>query len=113
MPRGPRLDSPGTLHHVMVRGIEGRRIVEGDADREKFVARTGEIALETGTFVFAWALMDNHAHFLLKSGGQGLSAFMRRLLSGYAAYFNRRHRRYGHLFQNRYKSIVCEEDAYF
>jgi len=113
MPRGARLDSPGTLHHVMVRGIEGRRIVEDDTDREKFVSRTGDIVLDTGTSVFAWVLMDNHVHFLLKSGNRGLSAFMRRLLSGYAAYFNRRHRRFGHLFQSRYKSIVCEEDGYF
>ena len=113
MPRGARLDSPGTLHHVMVRGIEGRRIVDDDIDREKFVTRTGEIVLDTGTSVYAWVLMDNHANFLLKSGNPGLSVFMRRLLSGYAMYYNRRHKRYGHLFQNRYKSIVCEEDAYF
>lgn len=113
MPRGARLDAPGTLHHVMVRGIEGRNIVEDDRDRERFVSRTGEMALDTGTSIYAWALMGNHAHFLLKSGAKGLSAFMRRLLSGYAVYFNRRHKRYGHLFQNRYKSIVCEEDVYF
>ena len=57
--------------------------------------------------------MTNHAHTLLKSGEHGLSTFMRRLLSGYAQYYNRRHQRVGHLFQNRYKSIICEEDAYF
>jgi len=113
MPRGARLDSPGTLHHVMVRGIEGRRIIEDDKDREKFMSRTGELVLDTGTSMYAWVLMDNHAHFLLKSGNHGLSGFMQRLLSAYATYFNRRHRREGHLFQNRYKSIVCEEDGYF
>ena len=57
--------------------------------------------------------MSNHAHVLLRSGPPGLPTLMRRLLSGYATSYNRRHRRYGHLFQNRYQSIVCEEDPYF
>jgi hypothetical protein len=57
--------------------------------------------------------MSNHVHMLVKSGPDGLPAFMRRLLSGYAQYFNRRHQRVGHLFQNRYKSIICEEEGYF
>ena len=57
--------------------------------------------------------MTNHAHILLRSSELGISGFMRRLLTGYAVYYNRRHRRWGHLFQNRYKSIVCDEDAYF
>ncbi len=113
MPRGPRLDAPGTLHHVIVRGIERRAIVDDDKDREDFVTRMGSIALDTETSVYAWALMTNHAHILLRSSAAGLPTFMRRLLSGYAISYNRRHRRYGHLFQNRYKSIVCEEDHYF
>lgn len=113
MPRGPRLDAPGTLHHVILRGIEKRRIVDDDEDREDFTARMGAIALDTGTSVYAWALMTNHAHILLRSSTAGLPTFMRRFLSGYAVFYNRRHKRYGHLFQNRYKSIVCEEDAYF
>jgi putative transposase len=113
MPRGARLDVPGTLHHVMVRGIERRTIVDEDEDREDFLSRVGTLAGETGTAIYAWALMGNHAHILLRSGAGGLPTFMRRLLSGYAASYNRRHRRHGHLFQNRYKSIVCEEDPYF
>ncbi|HEC99857.1 MAG TPA: hypothetical protein ENN18_05695 [Proteobacteria bacterium] len=58
--------------------------------------------------------MSNHVHILLFSGHQGISSFMRRLLTGYAVNYNRnrRHHRTGHLFQNRYKSIVCDEDAY-
>lgn len=57
--------------------------------------------------------MSNHAHILLRSGPDGLPNLMRRLLAGYAAAYNRRHKRFGHLFQNRYKSIICEEDPYF
>ena len=113
MPRQARLDAPGTLHHVIIRGIERKKIVSYDQDRQDFVARMGTIALETETSVYAWALMTNHAHILLRSGPSGLPRYMRRLLSGYAISYNRRHRRHGHLFQNRYKSIVCEEDSYF
>ena len=57
--------------------------------------------------------MSNHAHFLLRSGRAGISTLMRRLLTGYAIYFNRRYRRHGQLFQNRYKSIICQENLYF
>lgn len=113
MPRGARLDAPGTLHHVIIRGIEKGDIVKDDEDRKEFLRRMGELAKGTGTSIYAFAVMTNHAHILLKSGEQGLSTFMRRFLSGYAQYYNRRHHRVGHLFQNRYKSIICEEDAYF
>ena len=113
MPRQARLDAPGTLHHVIIRGIEKRKIVDDKKDQNIFVERMGQIALDTDTTIYAWALMTNHAHILLKSGQQGLSTFMRRFLTGYAINYNKRHKRYGHLFQNRYKSIVCDEDTYF
>jgi putative transposase len=112
MPRQARLDAPGTLHHVMMRGIEGANIFSDDKDREDFISRVGEIGRSTETRILAWTLMDNHVHMLLFSGSSGLPRFMRRLLTGYAVRFNRRHQRSGHLFQNRYKSIVCEEDRY-
>ena len=113
MPRQARLDSPGTLHHVMIRGIEKRRIVDDEQDRKDFVRRLGLLALETKTAVYAWALMSNHAHLLVCSGAVGLAKFMRRLLTGYAVSYNLRHRRHGHLFQNRYKSMVCDGGSYF
>jgi len=112
MPRQARLDAPGTMHHVMVRGIEKRKIVDDGRDGQAFVGRLGEVARATGTAIYAWSLMSNHAHILLRSGSQGLPTFMRRLPTGYAMDYNRRHRRHGHLFQNRYKSIICEEDPY-
>jgi putative transposase len=112
MPRQARLDAPGTLHHVMIRGIEGRDIFTDDGDRAAFVSRLGKIVQEGGTKVVAWALMSNHVHLLLFSGAEGLSKLMRRLLTGYAIVYNLKHKRSGHLFQNRYKSIVCDENAY-
>lgn len=113
MPRGARLDTPGTLHHVMVRGIEGGAIVKDDLDRDEFVSRMGRLSKSTSTSVYAWALMTNHSHLLLKSGPEGISGFMRKLLTGYAINYNLRHKRHGYLFQNRYKSIVCQEEVYF
>lgn len=113
MPRQARLDAPGTLHHVIIRGIEKRPIVDDEKDRENFVNRLGDLSAETETKIYAWSLLTNHAHLLLKSGPWGLPKLMRRLLTGYAVTYNRRHLRHGHLFQNRYHSIVCDEDIYF
>jgi putative transposase len=112
MPRLARLDAPGVLHHLMIRGIERRNIFWNDEDREDFLNRLSKLLSETGTPCYAWALIPNHAHFLFRTGKVPLATLMRRLLTGYAVSFNRRHKRVGHLFQNRYKSIVCQEDAY-
>ena len=112
MPRKARIDAPGALHHIIVRGIERRRIFSDDRDRDNFVDRLDDIVSDTQTFCFGWALIPNHAHLLLRTGKTSLSTVMRRLLTGYAVSYNRRHRRYGHLFQNRYKSILCQEDTY-
>jgi len=94
-------------------GIEKRRIVDDNEDRQNFVKRLGDLAEETATKVYAWSLLNNHAHLLLGSGPLGLPKFMRRLLTGYAVTYNLRHHRHGHLFQNRYQSIVCDEEVYF
>ena len=68
MPRQARLDTPGTLHHVMVRGIEKSPIFKDDQDRLDFTSRMGALALESGTKILAWALMRNHVHLLFYSG---------------------------------------------
>ena len=112
MPRKARIDAPGALHHIIVRGIEGRRIFYDDRDRNNFIDRLGDIITDTETFCFAWALIPNHLHLLLRTGKTSISAVMRRLLTGHAVYFNRRHRRHGQLYQNRFKSILCQEDTY-
>jgi len=112
MPRQARLDAPGVLQHVMARGIERRKIFWDDKDRSSFLERLALILEETQTQCYAWALIPNHFHLLLRTGHTPLSKVMRRLMTGYAVTFNIRHRRSGHLFQNRYKSVVCEEDPY-
>jgi REP element-mobilizing transposase RayT len=103
---------PGLLQHVIVRGIERRDIFLDDEDRHHFVQRFSELLEKTGTECFAWALMSNHLHLLVCPRNVTLATFMRRLLTGYAVTFNLRHIRSGHLFQNRYKSIVCDHDEY-
>ena len=112
MPRIARIDTPGLLHHVMIRGIERRKIFNDDQDRENFIDRLSLLLPKTRTCCYAWSFLSNHAHFLLRSGPGGIAALMRRVLTGYAVSYNRRHKRHGQLFQNRYKSIVCQEDAY-
>ena len=113
MPRKARIDAPGALHHIIIRGIERRCIFKDSLDYQNFLKRLGSILSETETPCFAWALMPNHIHLLLRTGYVPVSLIMRRLLTGYAQQFNRRHRRHGQLFQNRFKSILCEEDIYF
>jgi len=112
MPRKARIDAPGALHHIIARGIERRNIFKDNADRQSFIERLGDILSDSQTPCYAWALMPNHFHLLLKTGLTPIATIMRRLLTGHAIYFNRRHCRWGHLFQNRYKSILCQEDKY-
>ena len=112
MPRKARIDAPGALHHVIIRGIERRKIFRSDYDRENFVDRLSVLVPATSIECFAWAMLDNHVHLLLRTGATPISIFMSRLLTGYAGWFNRKYKRHGQLFQNRYKSILCQEDPY-
>jgi REP element-mobilizing transposase RayT len=110
MTRQARIDTRGAVHHVIVRGIERRKIFLDDQDRSNWMARLGKILIENGKPCFAWALMSNHVHLLLRTGLVSLSTVMRRLLTGYGVSFNRRHKRHGQFFQNRFKSILCQEN---
>ena len=112
MPRQPRLDTPGALHHVMGRGIERTNIFRTDRDRDDFLNRLADLCVDRNLIVYAWALLPNHFHLLARTGRQPISKSMRRLLTGYVVNYNLRHKRHGHLFQNRYKSIICEDDPY-
>lgn len=112
MPRQARLDIPGALHHLMLRGINKSSIFEDDQDRFLFLQRLEKNIIAADARVYAWALMTNHVHILFKSGKQGISQVMRKQLTWYAQYFNHRHKRSGHLFENRYKSVLCDEDNY-
>jgi putative transposase len=112
MPRQSRIDAPAALHHIIIRGIERKAIFRSNTDRDAFLDRFGNLLLGSSTPCYAWALLSNHVHLLLRTGRVPIAGIMRRLLTGYAVTFNRRYHRHGHLFQNRYKSILCEEDSY-
>ena len=94
MPRVARLDTPGLLHHVMIRGIESRKIFNDDKNRENFIERLSILLPETKTQCYAWSFLSNHAHFLLRSGPTGIASLMRILLTGYAVSYNMRHKRH-------------------
>jgi REP element-mobilizing transposase RayT len=113
MPRQARIDAPGALHHIIARGIDREAIFKDDNDRFNFISRLDKVLSDTKTPCYAWALIPNHFHLLLRSGIVPIATVMRRLLTGYAVSFNQRHHRRGHLFQNRYKSILCQEEIYF
>ena len=112
MPGKARIDAPGALHHVIARGIAREEVFDDNADRNFFVDRLGLIISDTSTQCLGWAFIPNHFQLRLKTGATPIATVMKRLLTGYAMHYNRRHKRHGHLFQNRYKSILCQEEAY-
>lgn len=112
MPRQARIDAPGAVHHLIVRGITRNAIFYDDEDRDRFLDRAGMVCREEGAACYAFSLLSSHVHLLIRTGPTAVAGIMRRLLTGYAVSFNRRHKRSGHLFQNRYTSILCEEEPY-
>ncbi|MBI5417388.1 transposase, partial [Candidatus Poribacteria bacterium] len=112
MPRQARIDYPGILHHVIGRGIERSSIFKEEKDKKEFLRRVKLNLDKSSMQCYAWCVMNNHFHLLLVTGETKLSEFMRRVLTGYAVYYNKVHKRTGHLFENRYKSIICDTDEY-
>ncbi|MFC1521284.1 transposase [Elusimicrobiota bacterium] len=111
MPRSARVDWPGAIQHIMARGIEKRDIFNTNRDYESFIERLGEGVVKYHIQCFAWVLIPNHIHLCVRSGPKGIAPLMRSVLTGHANYFNKKYERVGHLFQNRYKSKICEDEA--
>jgi len=97
----------------MGRGLERRRIFQTTEDKADLLGRLALGLQTTHSQCLAWALLPNHYHLLLRAGTLPLSRLMRQVLSGYATAYNRRHQRVGYVFQNRYTSILCDEETYF
>jgi REP element-mobilizing transposase RayT len=112
MPRQPRIDVQGQLYHVIARGIERANIFLKADDYGDFIARLETALKKTDGKCMAWCLIPNHFHLLILRGSRPLSELMRRVMTGYAVNFNSKHRRSGHLFQNRYKAILCDAEEY-
>ena len=112
MARRPRLFAPGLLYHVIVRGNQRRKTFLNDADYQAYLERLGRYRHRCGHTIHAYCLMPNHVHLLIESSKQPLAKFMQGIQQSYSQYFNLRHRKSGHVFQGRYKAIVCDKDEY-
>jgi len=110
LPRQPRIDAPGVVHHVWTRGIEKRSLFLDDEDRDDFVERLCRVLPDSGAACLSWALLSNHIHLVVRTGDRPLSEVMKRVNTGFAVRFNRRHDRSGHLFQNRFGSRLLSGD---
>ena len=113
MARPIRIEYPGAFYHVISRGNERRAVFRGDNDYELFLNTLGEASDRFDVLIHAYCLMPNHLHLLIQTKDSNLSQFMKRLLGVYTIRFNRRHKRYGHLFQGRYKAYLLDQDSYF
>ena len=113
MPRMAREKSSTGVYHVMVRGINQQNIFEDDEDRRRFVERLGIVKKNLKFELYAYCLMNNHVHLLIKENGSELSTIMKKIQTSYVYFFNWKYERCGHLFQDRYKSECVEDDRYF
>lgn len=113
MGRRPREHRPGAVYHAYSRGNNGKVIFHDDDDRTRFLAILADVCLKTQTRVLAYCLMSNHFHLLLEIALASLETVMRRVLCRYSRTTNRKYKRYGHVFQARYKAKVCRGDRYY
>ena len=112
MARKPRVFAPGILYHVMVRGNQRQRTFPKDRDYQVYLEKLAGYRKRHGVTIYAYCLMPNHVHLLLECSRVPLSKFMQGVQQSYTQYFNRTYKKVGHLFQGRYKAIVCQKDAY-
>jgi putative transposase len=113
MPRTPRKKSRSDIYHIMLRGINHQNIFEHEGDYEKFIDILDTYRIKVGYEVYAYCLMGNHAHLLVREGNEDLSNTMKRIGTSYVHWYNWQYNRKGHLFQDRYKSEAVEDDRYF
>lgn len=112
MPRQARQLSESGLYHVMLRGVNRDAIFLEDADCERFLQALAEVKEASGCRVLAYCLMHNHVHLVLRAGDEPIGAIVKRLGVRYAGWFNHKYGRVGHLFQDRFKSLPVDDDAY-
>jgi REP element-mobilizing transposase RayT len=112
MARKPRVEFPGAFYHVICRGNQRQVIFRSDADRRYYLERLEEYRRRYGFNVYAYILMSNHVHLLIQTGTVALSRIMQGLQLRYTGYYNRKYKKVGHLFQGRYKAILCDRQAY-
>lgn len=112
MARPLRIVYPGAFYHITSRGNERRRVFLSKRDREQFLSYLESANRRYGARIHCYALMDNHYHLLVETRDANLSSIMHHINASYTIYFNRKRKRYGHLFQGRYKAILVDKDSY-
>jgi REP element-mobilizing transposase RayT len=112
MLRKARITIPEHVHHVMSRRMEARPIFRSHSDRELLKSLIGKNIDKSGYLLYAWCFMDNHYHLVVRINNYPLAMFMRSINGPYAQYFRKRIKTRGYLFQDRYKSIVCQDQNY-
>ena len=112
MARALRIEYPGAFYHVMHRGNAGSDIFQSERDRERFLEYLGKAVERYGLRIHTYCLMTNHYHLLIETPEPNLSQAIKWINVSYSAYFNRKQRRSGHLFQGRYKAILVDADEY-
>jgi putative transposase len=112
VPRKPREELAGGVHHVYARGNDRRRIFGDDADRQAYLQLLAAVIRRQHWYCLAYCLMDNHLHLLIETPQPNLGEGMQRLHGAYGRDFNARHQRAGHLFQGRYGSRPVRTEAH-
>jgi REP element-mobilizing transposase RayT len=112
MSRPLRVEYAGAFYHVLNRGNAGEKVLRRDRDKEKFLQYAADAARHYGMNIHTYCLMDNHFHMIVETRDVNLSAAMQWLNISYAAWYNRKHSRSGHVFQGRFKSYLIEADEY-
>lgn len=112
MARRPRLFAAGVLYHVIVRGNQRQKTFTSESDYHAYIERLARYRKKYDYVLHAYCLMPNHAHLLVESSEQPLAKFMQGLQQSYSQYFNLKHHKSGHVFEGRYKAIICEKDEY-
>ena len=109
MPRTARAKTDTRIYHIMTRGINRQHIFEDTSEKRKYLALLRQFRDELDTEIFAYCIMNNHAHLLVRENSDPLESFFRKLNTAYAVYYNTKHERCGHLFQDRYKSEAVKD----
>ena len=113
MPRQARKQSESGIYHIMLRGINQQQIFEDEEDNQKFIEVLKDCKLISGYKVFAYCLMGNHLHLLMKVEKENLGQIFKRIGARYVYWYNWKYHRKGHLFQDRFKSEPVDDDSYF
>ena len=113
MPRQARRKSESGIYHIMLRGINQQQIFEDEEDSLRFLETLLKYKEQCGYEIYAYCLMGNHIHILLKEGKENLTLVLKRIAGSYVYWYNWKYRRSGHLFQDRFKSEPVEDDEYF